>query len=53
MRRIVIGISVGLLVSVLTCTAVWAQATAQISGSVKNHAVRIEVCLLTLGGESL
>ncbi len=34
MKRIGVGLLVGLLVSVMTCNALWAQATAQIGGSV-------------------
>src|SRR5437016_282346 len=37
MRRIAGWLVVGLVVSALTCTSVWAQATAQISGTVKDQ----------------
>src|SRR5262245_26287761 len=36
MKRILIVLFVGLMVPVLTCSNVWAQATAQISGTVKD-----------------
>src|SRR5215471_5214811 len=36
MKRIATYIGSALLVSVLTCTGLWAQATAQISGTVKD-----------------
>src|SRR5262245_4818000 len=37
MKRTVIFLCVGLLVSAMTCGSVWAQATAQISGAVKDQ----------------
>src|SRR2546426_9530185 len=37
MKRILIGFVVIVLVSALTCTGVWAQATAQISGTVRDQ----------------
>ena len=37
MKRILIALSVGLFVSVMTSGSVWAQATAQISGSVQDQ----------------
>ena len=37
MKRIVTTIVSGLLASVLSCAAVWAQGTAQISGTVKDQ----------------
>ena len=37
MKRICIALFVGLLVSVMTCGSVWAQATAQISGAVQDQ----------------
>ena len=37
MKRIVLYISIALLVSVLGCSSLWAQATAQISGTVKDQ----------------
>src|SRR2546425_1346868 len=35
--RVGISVLVGILVSALTCTAVWAQSTAQVSGTVKDQ----------------
>ena len=37
MKRIWIAFSIGLLVSVMTCGSVWAQATAQMSGAVADQ----------------
>jgi len=37
MKRIPIALLVVLLVSTMTCTSVWAQATAQISGTVRDQ----------------
>ena len=37
MKRVITALSIGLLVSVLTCGNVWAQATAQITGTVKDQ----------------
>ena len=37
MKRISIVLSMGLLLSLLTCASVWAQVTAQISGSVQDQ----------------
>ena len=37
MKRIAVGLLLGLMVSVLACTNAWAQATAQINGSVKDQ----------------
>jgi Carboxypeptidase regulatory-like domain len=37
MKRTVIFLCVGLLVSAMTCGSVWAQGTAQISGTVKDQ----------------
>src|ERR1051326_5099684 len=36
MKRILISLSLGLLVSLVTCNSAWAQATAQINGSVQD-----------------
>src|SRR5436189_5323488 len=36
MKRILTGLFLGLLLSVMTCGSVWAQATAQISGTVQD-----------------
>ena len=40
MKRLGIVLPSGLLVSILTCTMVWAQATAQISGTVRDQTER-------------
>src|SRR5213594_322885 len=37
MKRILITLVFGFLGSIVTCTSVWAQATAQISGTVKDQ----------------
>jgi Carboxypeptidase regulatory-like domain len=37
MKHVITAISIGILVSVLTCANVWAQATAQITGSVRDQ----------------
>jgi hypothetical protein len=37
MKRFVIGLSTAILVSAFTCATVWAQATAQIDGTVKDQ----------------
>lgn len=37
MKRILVGLWTGLLISVLGCGSLWAQATAQISGSVRDQ----------------
>src|SRR5215470_11500352 len=37
MKRLLAAVFITLLVSVLTCTSVWAQATAQISGTVRDQ----------------
>ena len=37
MNRILVTVSGGCLVSILTCAPVWAQATAQISGTARDQ----------------
>ncbi len=37
MKRIVIGLATGILILGLSCSSVWAQATAQISGTVRDQ----------------
>ena len=37
MKRIAFRLLIGLLISILSCAAVWAQATAQISGTAKDQ----------------
>ena len=37
MKRLGIVLPTGLLVSILTCAMLWAQATAQISGTVRDR----------------
>src|SRR6266480_1186590 len=37
MKRIAIHLSIALLIGILSCSAVWAQATAQINGTVKDQ----------------
>src|SRR5258708_2206296 len=37
MKRILIGFAAGILVCALACSDVWAQATAQISGTVRDQ----------------
>ena len=37
MKRIIISVSIVLLISVIGCSSAWAQATAQITGSVKDQ----------------
>jgi Carboxypeptidase regulatory-like domain len=37
MKRIVLSITTAMLVTVLSCASLWAQATAQISGTVKDQ----------------
>ena len=37
MKRLLTALFIGLLVSVMSCGSVWAQATAQISGAVQDQ----------------
>ena len=56
MRRVSVNFVMGLLLSALTCTAVWGQSTAQINGTVKDQTgavlpgVEIKVTQLATGG---
>ena len=48
MKRIVVGLTDALFVSVLTCSVGWAQATAQISGAVTDQTGAVPFAVLSL-----